>query len=204
MFWGKKPEETNAAVEKPLAAEASSKWALDSAAQAPEKSAWDSLVVKVLDAQELESMLSGRFGKLRSALGVGTLIQGRLSFDTPVRIDGKLSGEVFSSEALIVGSSGVVDASLEVASLIVLGTVKGKVKASQRVEVYSGGRLEAEVVSPLLKIEDGAHFGGKCSMPAQIREQRTVTPGSKTGEGRADKGDAPTGKSPGVSGAQLQ
>ena len=165
MIWGKKPEVPESAAEKTVAARDVSKWGLSPAVKSPETSAWDKLELKVLSSAEVENMLSTRFGKVRSALGVGTLIQGKLSFDTPVRIDGKLSGEVFSSEALIVGPSGLVDAQLEVASLVVLGTLKGKVKATQQIEVYSGGKLEAEVITSSLKVEEGAHFSGKCSMP---------------------------------------
>lgn len=105
-----------------------------------------------------------RFGKLRSALGPGTVIQGKLSFDTPVRIDGKLSGEIFSSEAIIVGAGGSIEGDIEVASLIVLGLVRGKVTAHQRVEVLNGGRLEADFVAPVFVIEDGGIFNGRSSM----------------------------------------
>lgn len=105
-----------------------------------------------------------RFGKLRSALGPGTVIQGKLSFDTPVRIDGKLSGEIFSSEAIIVGAGGSIEGDIEVASLIVLGVVRGRVTAHQRVEVLSGGRLEADFVAPVFQMEDGGIFNGRSSM----------------------------------------
>lgn len=200
MFWGKKPDYPGVDSEKPVISEGTSSWSIDSGSRAPEASAWEKLEVKVLSASEIEAMLAGRFGKVRSALGVGTLIQGRLSFDTPVRIDGKLSGEVFSSEALIVGSSGVVDAQLEVAVLIVMGTVKGKIKASQRVEVYAGGRLEAEVIAPVIKIEEGAHFGGKCSMPAQAREQQKERDGALKNV-LGDKAEAKGGSQPGKTSA---
>ena len=112
-----------------------------------------------------EDKLQERYSKIRSALGPGTVIQGRLSFDSVVRIDGKLSGDVFSSKPLIVGQTGQVDAQIEVASLIVLGQVKGKVKAQDRIEVWEGGRLEADVTTPIIQIEEGAIFSGECSMP---------------------------------------
>jgi cytoskeletal protein CcmA (bactofilin family) len=106
-----------------------------------------------------------RFGKLRSALGPGTVIQGKLSFDTPVRIDGRLSGEIFSSQAIIVGSTGSIEGDIEVQSLVVLGLVRGKVRA-QRVEVLQGGRLEADFIAPVLTIEEGGAFNGRASMGA--------------------------------------
>lgn len=111
-----------------------------------------------------EEELQERFGKIRSALGPGTVIQGKLSFDTPVRIDGKLSGEIFSSKALIVGSAGTVEAQIEASILVVQGTVRGNVAASERIEIANGGRLEGDVKTPVLVVEEGALFSGGCSM----------------------------------------
>ncbi len=120
-----------------------------------------------------------KFGKVRSALGTGTVIQGKLTFDTPVRIDGRLSGEIFSSAALVVGPAGIVDATVEVSQLVVLGSVKGSVTAADRVEVYSGGTLEGTVNTPVLIIEKGCAFNGDCRMPQ--KEQKPAAQPAKTG-----------------------
>ncbi|MCB0311308.1 MAG: polymer-forming cytoskeletal protein, partial [Bdellovibrionales bacterium] len=100
--------------------------------------------------------LTTRFGTIRSALSEGTVIQGKLTFDTPVRIDGKLSGEIFSSEALIVGEKGSIDAQVEVNALIVMGRVKGDIIAKERVELMAGGVIEATLNTPCFVMEEGA------------------------------------------------
>lgn len=110
--------------------------------------------------------IENRFGVVRSALGPGTVIQGKLSFDTPVRIDGKLTGDIFSSQALIVGDEGEIDATVEVATLIVMGKVSGKIKATERVELWAGGFLSGEITTPVFMMEDTAVFNGKCAMGA--------------------------------------
>lgn len=114
--------------------------------------------------QKPEDVLAERFGRTRSALSEGTVIQGKLSFDTPVRIDGKLSGEIFSSKVLIVGPTGKVDANLEVAALVVLGRVSGTITASERVELWSGAELQGVVRSPVLVIQEGGNFSGTSHM----------------------------------------
>ncbi len=116
---------------------------------------------------DLKSTIDDRFGKARSALGAGTIIQGKLSFDTPVCIDGQLSGEIYSTKAVIVGESGRVDADIEVQSLVIMGKVKGTVKASERVEILSGGEMNGTITTSLLTIEDGARFNGQSSMTSK-------------------------------------
>jgi len=120
-----------------------------------------------------EDPLVAKYGRIRSALGAGTVIQGKLSFDTPVRIDGKLSGEIFSSEALIIGASGNVDAQVEVRALVVSGTVRGKIVAKERIELLAGGKIEGSIVSPSFRMEEGAVFNGKCAMSQA--ETRIIT-----------------------------
>ena len=112
----------------------------------------------------LDEGIKQKHGKVRSALGPGNVIQGKLSFDTPVRIDGKLSGEIFSTKTLIIGKTGQIDARVEVASLIVYGAVRGTIKASERVEGNDGGSSEGEVDTPILMVESGARLQGDCNM----------------------------------------
>lgn len=114
---------------------------------------------------ELEARLRERFGKASSALALGTVVQGKLSFDTSVRIDGHLKGELISSKTVIVGSEGVVDAKMDVDVLIVLGRVKGEVKAS-RVEIIAGGQVEGDVTTPVLVVEPNCVLNGTCRMPS--------------------------------------
>lgn len=116
-----------------------------------------------------EESLMERYGKLRSALGPGTVIQGKLSFDTPVRIDGKLGGEIFSSRALIVGPQGSVEAKVEVAALIVMGRVTGTIRASERVEVLAGAKVSGDISTPCLVVQDGAVLNLDCKMPSVAR-----------------------------------
>ncbi|MBX7138479.1 MAG: polymer-forming cytoskeletal protein [Oligoflexia bacterium] len=130
---------------------------------------------QVVSAAEPVDPLQARFGKARSALGAGTVIQGKLSFDTPVRIDGKLSGEVFSSDALIVGEKGQMEAQIEVSALVVQGIVKGRITARERVVLMKGGRIEGNVFTPLFQIEEGATFNGRCSMKGGMPETRIIT-----------------------------
>jgi cytoskeletal protein CcmA (bactofilin family) len=140
--------------------------------------------------QESSDPANERYSKLRSALGAGTVIQGKLSFDTPVRIDGKLSGEVFSSKALIVGETGSIDADVSVASLVVMGHVSGNIKATESIELMKGGSLEGDIESPSLLMEEGARFNGNCSMGGSKKSYNEKT-GSQIGSTKDDPSKEP-------------
>lgn len=109
--------------------------------------------------------IAERFGtNIRSALGPGTEIEGKLRFDSPVRIDGTLTGEVSSTSALIVGPEAVVNANLNVGTLVIMGHVVGHVRAADLVEIKATGHLDADIFTAKLVIEEGGYFNGKCSM----------------------------------------
>ncbi len=110
-----------------------------------------------------EEDLKRRFGgNIRSALGPGTVIEGTFRFDSPVRIDGSLKGQVSSSSVLIVGEDACVEADIEVGSLIVLGTVDGTIEANELIELRGEGNLEGSIFTKRLVIGDGATFNGSC------------------------------------------
>ena len=121
--------------------------------------------------------LVSRFGKIRSALGEGTVIQGKLSFDTPVRIDGKLGGQVYSTNAVIVGPKGSIEADIDVTVLVVMGHVNGNIFASERIEILAGGSVEGKVNCPVLVLAEGGLLDAECSRPkssAQVVTEKSV------------------------------
>ncbi|RIL10419.1 MAG: hypothetical protein DCC75_04380 [Proteobacteria bacterium] len=126
-----------------------------------------------------EDAINQRFGKIRSALGPGTIIQGKLSFDTAVRIDGKLSGEIFSSKTLILGPTAQVSADIEAAVLVVMGKYEGSVKAAERVELWSGADFSGNVRCPVLAVQEGARFNAACAMLSSAREVSMESQSSK-------------------------
>lgn len=159
MIWAKKKEEQKPSVkveEGRTAMESAPKpITLSSPAVAPS--------APVAAPVSLDKPLVKGMENVRSVLSEGTVINGRLTFDTPVKIDGKLTGEVFSSDTLVVGKTGKIDAKIEVQTLIVQGHVSGEVRARDTIEVVEGGVLTADITTKKLIIRD-AVFSGGCKM----------------------------------------
>ena len=106
-----------------------------------------------------------RFGaNVKTAIASGTVIEGRFSFDSPVRIDGDMTGEISSSSVLIVGEQATVRARIKVGSIIVFGKVIGDIEAQDLVEIKNGGHLEANISTDRVAIEDGGYFKGSVNV----------------------------------------
>jgi cytoskeletal protein CcmA (bactofilin family) len=103
-------------------------------------------------------------GTLNGFIDKGSHIRGELSFEETFRIDGRFEGKIRSGSELILGDEADVNAEIEVGRLSVNGTLKGSVHATERVELLAGARVVGDISTPVLKIEEGAHFEGSCQM----------------------------------------
>ncbi len=104
-------------------------------------------------------------GTLSGFVGSGTLVTGEATFKAMMRVDGHLSGRVISnSGTLIVGANGKVDANIEVAVAIIHGTINGDIIATQRLELGRAAKVNGNIQTPSLVIEQGAVFEGSCKM----------------------------------------
>jgi cytoskeletal protein CcmA (bactofilin family) len=104
---------------------------------------------------------------VRISLGPDAEASGRLSFVSPTRIEGKVKGEVRSSDLIVVGPQGVVHATVRTDKLVVLGEVRGEVLGATRIEICPGGRLFGDVETQSLIISEGATFEGRSRMGGQ-------------------------------------
>jgi cytoskeletal protein CcmA (bactofilin family) len=102
--------------------------------------------------------------EVTTLLGRGSEFEGKLSFEGTVRIDGKLAGEIFTDDVLIIGEGAEVSAEINVGAVIIEGTVHGNIQAKRSVEIRTPGRVRGNISTPSLFIEKGVVFDGQCQM----------------------------------------
>lgn len=107
-------------------------------------------------------------------LSEGTRIQGTFVVDGVARIHGILDGrlEAKPGSQVILGESGVIEGSVSADTLMIDGFVRGDIEATTRVVVSATGRVIGNIRTPLLNVEFGAYFEGRCLM----ERAATVTP----------------------------
>jgi cytoskeletal protein CcmA (bactofilin family) len=113
----------------------------------------------------------GPGGELNGFLDAGSHIKGDLLFEDTFRVDGKVTGKILSDGDLVVGVSGEVDGEVAVGRVFVSGTLRGRIKATKRIEIAAGGRVYATLETPSLVVEDGAFVEGQSAM---VRESANV------------------------------
>lgn len=110
-------------------------------------------------------------------LGPNLLVHGRLSGKGDVVVDGRLEGDVAVEGTVTIGVNGVVVAAVEAETVIVDGVVQGNVRGSTAVAVRAGGRVEGDVRSPRVAIDDGGTLQGGIEMEFDLPPGLEPEPG---------------------------
>ena len=102
--------------------------------------------------------------RISTTLGKETDFNGVMRFKDSLKIDGAFSGEIVSTGFLYIEQGANLTANISVGSIVVGGTVKGNIEATEKLEMLTTGRVYGNIRTAKLKIADGVVFEGKCEM----------------------------------------
>jgi cytoskeletal protein CcmA (bactofilin family) len=111
---------------------------------------------------------------LNALLGRGSEFDGKLTFEGTVRIDGKFTGTIATSDTLVVGEGARIDAEITCGTIIVHGEVHGNIKATSAVELHQPARVHGNVETPVLMVARGVQFNGQCKMEGAAAPARAA------------------------------
>lgn len=123
-------------------------------------------------------------GKMNSIIGQGCKVTGTIDVqDGTLRIDGEFEGTVnCPGGTLVIGKGGRVKADIKASNAVVGGTVSGNIDAKEKIELQAGSRLEGDIKTTRLVIDEGVFFEGACRMSPDGRssnQARTPAPEAK-------------------------
>jgi len=99
-----------------------------------------------------------------TVIGSSLIIDGEISGDEDLVIQGTVKGKISLKESLFVESSGVVEADIETQTVEIAGRVTGNIAATDKVELKSDCRVVGDIKAPRILIADGASFKGNVDM----------------------------------------
>jgi len=96
------------------------------------------------------------------------LKEGVLYAQNTLRIDGQYRGEISSQGAVIIGTGGIVEGSIQGENIIVSGKVIGDIKASNQVHIRDTGSVSGDISCFTIIIEEGGIFVGNCHIDRAV------------------------------------
>jgi cytoskeletal protein CcmA (bactofilin family) len=101
---------------------------------------------------------------VQAHLGHGSRVEGKLTFEGSVRIDGHVEGEISAQDTVYIGEGAEVTAQITANSVVVQGRINGDITARKRIELKSPATVIGNVSTPSLVVHEGVVFEGHCTM----------------------------------------
>jgi cytoskeletal protein CcmA (bactofilin family) len=110
-------------------------------------------------------------GDVVSIIGPGMKITGDCVSDGTIRVEGSIEGSVRAAKSVVVGKDGLVVGDVTTQDAIIAGRVSGSVSAESRVELQSSCRIEGDIRSRRVKLEEGGQVDGALHMGANVQQK---------------------------------
>jgi cytoskeletal protein CcmA (bactofilin family) len=95
----------------------------------------------------------------------GVEVSGDVLFADALLVGGKVTGRLISeSGSLMIEQTGDIHADVNVGVCVIRGALHGNVNARSRVEIYKTARVQGDITSPVLLVEEGAILSGAITM----------------------------------------
>ena len=104
-------------------------------------------------------------------LGPSLHVKGEITGNEDLHVDGSIEGLVsLEDRKLTVGPSAKLTADVVAREIVVFGTVKGNLRARDRIEIKKDGSVVGDLTTARIMIEDGAYFKGSIEIDRGEKE----------------------------------
>lgn len=101
-------------------------------------------------------------------ISAGTQVQGDITSDHDLRIDGRVDGNVTSTARIVVGPQGAVNGHLESQQADLMGRVSGDIRVQDLLQLRGQCVVDGNITAGKLQVEPTATFNGQCQMGAAV------------------------------------
>jgi cytoskeletal protein CcmA (bactofilin family) len=125
-------------------------------------------------------------------VGTDLRIKGELSGNEDLLVEGTVEGPIrLADHKLTIGPSGKLTSDVVAREIIVHGSVKGNLRASERIEIMKNGSVFGDLTTARILIEDGASFKGSIEIEREASTNLSDQPTqarAATAAGTAQRG----------------
>jgi cytoskeletal protein CcmA (bactofilin family) len=151
-MWGNKKPDT------PQAAQPEQRNLHSNQPPKPAPATWEGTTAMSTDAMR---PIGASADRATARLGSSLHVKGEISGNEDLLIDGSVEGLIQLDERkLTVGATAKVTADIIAREVVVYGTVKGNLRAKDRIEIKKDGSVNGDLTTARIMIEDGAYFKG--------------------------------------------
>ena len=132
-------------------------------------------------------------------VGATAKLDGNVVSAGSLRIDGQVKGQINADGDVTLSPQSQVEADIRAQNVSVAGRFKGNILVKGKAHLARGGRIDGNITSKTLVVEEGGTFHGQSIMDAGASSGASSAPaGSQQQSGSADAGTKGTRRGEGV------
>lgn len=108
---------------------------------------------------------------------VSGTIRGKLIYQEPVRIEGRISGELSSTDLVVIAEGASLQGCVRTPRLLVLGEFEGEVIGAKAVVLGAQARVRGDIRAESLVVQEGARLDGDVRVNRPEQESGGEKPG---------------------------
>lgn len=97
-------------------------------------------------------------------IGAGVVLEGKLSSNGNIRVDGAINGDISANGSVTVGETGEITGEIKAEVISIGGKVTGSINSKEKAVLESKAMLKGDIVTKILVVEAGAIFDGSSKM----------------------------------------
>src|SRR5436190_13986201 len=135
----------------------------------PAPATWEGTNAMSTDAMR---PLGATADRATARLGSSLHVKGEITGSEDLLIDGSVEGLIQLDERkLTVGATAKLTADIIAREVVVYGTVKGNLRAKDRIEIKKDGSVNGDLTTARIMIEDGAYFKGSIEIDKSAEKE---------------------------------
>ena len=97
-------------------------------------------------------------------IGAGVILEGKLSSNGNIRVDGAINGDITANGSVTVGETGEITGEIKAEVISIGGRVTGSINSKEKAVLESKAVLKGDIITKILVVEAGAIFDGSSKM----------------------------------------
>ncbi len=108
--------------------------------------------------------------EVSSIIGKDLKINGDISGENGIKIDGDVCGNIVGKSLISITTSGKVEGNIDCHNCIIAGIVNGGVNCKNTIEIKKSAKITGDIKAITLIVEPGATLNGNCTMGKDVIE----------------------------------
>ncbi len=116
------------------------------------------------ESKNQSNLIPGANSMTINSLVKGTHVEGSVSSESDIRVDGTIKGTLNCKAKVIIGVTGSIEGEIKCQNAVVEGRFKGNIHVSELLMIRETAEIIGDIYTSKLTVNSGASFNGSIKM----------------------------------------